>query len=105
LTQEEEEVITISKKEQKAAAQAVLKAAKATKAKEEREEHKRKSGNDNDDRRSKKVKFGDMNQSKSYKASMKDLKKVNPKAILEKAPEKSILLKKQDKDKKRKNRH
>lgn len=100
LTEEEEEVITISKKEQKAAAQAVLKAAKTVKAKEEHQ-HKKKS---EDSKRSKKVKFGDMNQSKSYKASMKDLKKVNPKAILEKTPEKSILLKK-DKDKKRKSRH
>jgi hypothetical protein len=100
LTEEEEEVITISKKEQKAAAQAVLKAAKTIKAKEEHQ-HKKKS---EDSKRSKKVKFGDMNQSKSYKASMKDLKKVNPKAILEKTPEKSILLKK-DKDKKRKSRH
>ena len=97
LTEEEEEIITISKKEQKAAARAVMKAAKATKAKASR---KVVSSVDNP---SKKVKFGKMNQSKSFKASMTDLKKVDAHAILVKTPEKSILLKKQmQKKKKRK---
>ncbi len=96
LTQEEEEIITISKKEQKAAAKAVTKAAKvAAKAKTtpKTPEKGEESG--------KRVKFKTMNSSKSYKASIKDLKKVNPKTILEKTPEKSILLKR-DKRKRKK---
>ena len=74
-----------------------MKAAKATKAKAS------KKVVSSDDTPSKKVKFGKMNQSKSFKASMKDLKKVDAHAILVKTPEKSILLKKQmQKKKKRK---
>jgi hypothetical protein len=103
LTDEEEEIITISKKEQKAATKAIARAAakadKAAKAKAEA-----KAEEDRQSEGSKKVKFGKMNQSKSYKASMKDLKKINAKEILEKTPDKSILLKKQPK-KKRKSQH
>ncbi len=97
LTKEEEEIITISKKEQKAAAKAVAKAAKvAAKTKKTSKTHEK------GEESGKRVKFKTMNSSKSYKASIKDLKKVNPKTILEKTPEKSILLKK-DKKKRRKN--
>mmetsp|Transcript_11403 Transcript_11403/g.16631 ORF Transcript_11403/g.16631 Transcript_11403/m.16631 type:complete len:128 (-) Transcript_11403:75-458(-) len=100
LSAEEEQIITISKKEQKAAAKAVSKAVKAA-AKAEAAEKV-----DEDDAStissSKKVKFRKMNTAKSYKASMKDLKKVNPKITLEKTPEKGILLSKRA-QKKRKN--
>jgi len=89
LSQEEEEIISISMKEQKAAAKAVMKAAKAAKAKADR-----KAEREAEAASSKRVKFGKTNQSKSYKASMKDLKKVDAKAILVKTPEKSILLRK-----------
>ncbi|GFH58952.1 hypothetical protein CTEN210_15428 [Chaetoceros tenuissimus] len=92
LTEEEEEIITISMAEQKAAAEAVTKAAKASK----------KKAAEKNESSSKKVKFGKMNQSKSYKASMKDLKKVDPAEILSKTPEKSILLKKIDTSEKKK---
>jgi ribosomal RNA-processing protein 1 len=94
LSQEEEEIISISMKEQKAAAKAVMKAAKAAKAKLVRKVEPPSS--------SKRVQFGKMNQSKSYKASMKDLKKIDAKAILVKTPEKSILHKKSTRDGKKK---
>jgi hypothetical protein len=84
LTKEEEEIITISMQDQKAAAKAVTKAVKAAKEKSVKKAESASS--------SKRVKFGKMNQSKSYNASMKDLKKVDPKAILVKTPEKSILM-------------
>lgn len=84
LSKEEEEIITISMHDQKAAAKAVTKAVKAAKEKSVKKAESASS--------SKRVKFGKMNQSKSYNASMKDLKKVDPKAILVKTPEKSILM-------------
>jgi len=93
LSKEEEEIITISMQDQKAAAKAVTKAAKAAKVKSAKKAESASS--------SKRVKFGKMNQSKSYKASMKDLKKVDPKAILVKTPEKSILLKKKNSEEKK----
>lgn len=95
LSKEEEEIITISMQDQKAAAKAVTKAVKAAKEKSVKKAESASS--------SKRVKFGKMNQSKSYKASMKDLKKVDPKAILVKTPEKSILMtkKKSSEEKKR----
>ena len=102
LTEEEEEIITISKKEQKAAGKAATRAAaKAEKASKAKAAAAAEEESSNEG--SKKVKFGKTNQSKSYKASMKDMKKIDAKSILNKTPEKSILLKKQPK-KKRKSR-
>uniref|UniRef100_A0A6S8W4W6 Uncharacterized protein n=1 Tax=Chaetoceros debilis TaxID=122233 RepID=A0A6S8W4W6_9STRA len=92
LSEEEEQIITITKKDQKAAAKAVARAARVAKAKAT-ESHDSDTGEEN----CKKVKFRSMNTSKSYKASMKDLKKVDTKIILEKTPEKGILLKKEKK--------
>lgn len=92
LSEEEEQIITISRKDQKTAAKAVARAAKAAKAKATESED-----SDKGEESGKKVKFRKMNTSKSYKASMKDLQKVDTKIILEKTPEKGILLKKEKK--------
>lgn len=89
----EEEIVTISLKEQRKAADAVMKAAK------DAQRSPTKNGSFPNRR---KVKFGKLNTSKSYKASMRALNKVDPKEILEKTPEKSILLKRKKLIKKRK---
>lgn len=90
--EENEEVITISSEEQKVAAKAV-KEAKAAKGEKKKTPTKKRSSNVVNDGTpsSKKVKFGKVNKSKSWKASMKDLKKLNPKATLKPTPEKGIL--------------
>ncbi len=87
------DTIMISVEEQKAAAKAVslkqdendkrVSKQKSDTSKEKHIPHKK----------AKKVKFDKVNKSKSYKASMKDLKNLDPKATLSRTPEKSILLK------------
>lgn len=82
----EEDIILISKKEQVAAVKATAKAIKSVQTKSNIRDNENSSN-------FKKVKFGSTNKSKSYKASMKDLQKVDATQTLLKTPEKSILLK------------
>ena len=95
--EEEDEVITISSAEQKKAEVAAKKAEKKKSKKRNTTSSSSSdetSGNGNDDttKSNKKVKFYKMNKSKSFKASMRDLEKVDAKATLERTPEKSILM-------------
>jgi len=93
---EKEDIITISVNEQNEAASAATKA-KAVAAKKLELSSIGKTSDvtvDANMETPKKVKFRKLNTSKSYKASMKDLKKIDHKA--ERTPEKSILLKKID---------
>ena len=90
-----DEVITISSEEQKVAAKAATKAEKKAKTTKKRVKSTHSDTSEDDGNipsSAKKVKFGKVNRSKSWKASMKDLKKLDPKATLERTPEKSILL-------------
>jgi len=96
-------VITISSKEQKTAAKATAKAEKKAK-KAQKTAAKKASDNDSSPSSAKKVKFGKFNISKSYKASMQDLKKIDAKAILERTPSQGILRSKQRKAQKKKNK-
>jgi len=91
LSKEEEDIIVISTKEQKAAEKAIKKALKSceTKATKSKDEVDLESSGSK-----KTVKFGNTNKSKSYKASIKDLKRIDANQTLLKTPEKSILLKK-----------
>ena len=75
-------VVTISSKAQKAAANLARKSKK-------QKQTKRLANSATSDR---KVKFGKLNRSKSFKASMKGLENIDAKATLGKLPEKSILL-------------
>jgi hypothetical protein len=88
--EEKEDTIVISYKEQKAAEKAMKKAKKSSerKASKSRDEVHLKT------EFKKTVKFGITNKSKSYKASIKDLKRIDANQTLLKTPEKSILLKK-----------
>ena len=88
--EEEEDTIVISYKEQKAAERAMKKAKRSSerKASKSRDEVHLKT------ELKKTVKFGTTNKSKSYKASIKDLKRIDANQTLLKTPEKSILLKK-----------
>merc|ERR1711957_606262 len=84
-------------KEAEAKAKKAEAKAKEAEAKEVAAARKKKdedTDNNNTMETPKKVKFTKLNTSKSYKASMKDLKKIDHKA--ERTPEKSILLKKID---------
>eukprot|EP00555_Chaetoceros_dichaeta_P008438 CAMPEP_0198258474 /NCGR_PEP_ID=MMETSP1447-20131203/7885_1 /TAXON_ID=420782 /ORGANISM="Chaetoceros dichaeta, Strain CCMP1751" /LENGTH=797 /DNA_ID=CAMNT_0043945599 /DNA_START=251 /DNA_END=2644 /DNA_ORIENTATION=+ len=98
LRDEKEDIITISVNEQNEAASAATKLKEAAAKKLDTSS----IGKTNDVtvdpnlETPKKVKFRKLNTSKSYKASMKDLKKIDHKA--ERTPEKSILLKKIDED-------
>jgi len=96
LPDEKEDIITISVNEQNEAAKAVTrsKAAEAKKLDTSSEGEINGAEVKAIMETPKKVKFRRMNTSKSYKASMKDLKKIDHKA--ERTPEKSILLKKID---------
>ena len=105
-TELEDETIIISTEQQKEAAavfakmEAKNKAAleKKAKKKNQTKDQKEQVENNNDDGEgTKRVKFGKMNMSKSYKASIKDLQKIDPQKILSLTPEKSILLKKKKK--------
>jgi hypothetical protein len=91
--EEGEDTIMISAEEQKAAA----KASSLKQDEKEKRELKQKSNISKEKRtphkKAKKVKFDKVNKSKSYKASMKDLKNLDTKATLSRTPEKSILLK------------
>lgn len=95
---EKEDVITITVDEQNEAVNAATKSelAEAKKDTRRRTPSKKKDeitvNNDTTLETPKKVKFRKLNMSKSYKASMKDLKKIDHKA--ERTPEKSILMKK-----------
>jgi hypothetical protein len=101
---DQDEVITISSKEQKAAAKAASKVEKKAKSPKKRASNAVSANDDTTQVSAKKVKFGKVNRSKSYKASMKDLENINAKAILERTPEKSILMpSKKKKSKKRSN--
>jgi len=91
-----EEIIVISRKEQKKAAKAVAKAEIANSQSVQSDNKPivaTKIALDDAHKNSgkKRVKFGIVNHSKSYKASMKDLEKLKPKATLEVAPKFSIL--------------
>lgn len=93
VSDEKEDVVTISVDEQKEAvnAAAELKVAE-TKSKDTLRKRKEEViANDAIMETPRKVKFRRMNMSKSYKASMKDLKKIDHKA--ERTPEKGILMK------------
>mmetsp|Transcript_3499 Transcript_3499/g.3318 ORF Transcript_3499/g.3318 Transcript_3499/m.3318 type:complete len:804 (-) Transcript_3499:144-2555(-) len=119
--EKEDEVITITKKEQKKAAKAAAKIAskqedafstpKSSSKKRRKKERSPPSVNphsmtDSDAVHSdidnskfvspndgnKKVKFGKVNYSKSYKASMRDLKTIEERVDLSRTPDKSILL-------------
>jgi len=91
---EEELSITISVDEQKEAIKAATEAKEAEFEEIATARKKKDEGTSSDAIMAtpKKVKFTKMNKSKSYKASMKDLKKIDHKA--ERTPEKSILMKK-----------
>jgi hypothetical protein len=88
--EEEEDIIVISYEQQKAAEKAIKKATKSS------EKHASKARNEGNLKTGvkKMVKFGNTNKSKSYKASIKDLKRIDANQTLLKTPEKSILLKK-----------
>lgn len=94
-----EEEITISVKDQ-AAAKAALKVKKAQKKKDEETtppSNKRKknsaSEKETEEERGKRVKFGDLNRARSWKASMKGLRTMDS-PVTDITPEKGILLKK-----------
>lgn len=103
--QESEDVITISVQDQKKAkkASALRKSKKAEKQSKQRHEDDNNDGPSTPpetpgDSRVKKVKFSRTNRAKSHNKSMKDLRKVDAKATLERTPEKSILLSKKRKE-------
>jgi hypothetical protein len=91
---EEEKVVTISIHEQKAAAKTANLSAKSEsvtvelKLSQKPGPEVRPTATESN---KKKVKFGKQNISKSYSASINDLRKINPKEILEKRPSESIL--------------
>jgi Nucleolar protein,Nop52 len=92
-----EEVITISKADQKAA-----RAAMNDKVETNSTSNKRRNEKIADpvlECAQKRVKFGDNNRARSYKASMDGLTKLVIKPILQKSPERSILLKTDNKNK------
>jgi hypothetical protein len=93
--EEIEEVITITKADQKAAQDAMNQKQIDTKnsTNNYNGHTKRQSDNNKDQRDSKRVKFGDNNRARSYKASMNGLNTIEIQPILQKSPDKSILLK------------
>ena len=93
----QEEVVTISKADQKAA-----RAAMNVKVETNVSSNKRRNDRINRPQiegSQKRVKFGDNNRARSYKASMDGLTKLVVKPILQKSPERSILLKTDNKNK------
>jgi hypothetical protein len=95
--EEKEEVITITKAEQK-----VAQAAMNEKVETQSNGNKRrndKTTESESEGSQKRVKFGNNNRARSYKASMDGLTKIDVKPILEKSPERSILLKSDNKNK------
>ena len=91
--QGDDKVITISIEDQKVRAKSAFTAAElqtatvTLKVSEKSQQHSEPKPELN----KKKVKFGKQNMSKSYTASLNDLRKINPKEILEKRPGESIL--------------
>lgn len=103
---DEEDVVTISLKDQKEAKKAFKEKAKPTSdeatkdakpsSDKKSKKKKRKSQGDGnkEDSGSRRVSFGEKNRARSWKASMKGLRDLNPKETISKTPEKSILQKK-----------
>ena len=99
LPKEKEEVIIISKADQKAARSAMDgKIATPSISKKRRTDPSTGNGADVEGE-TKRVKFGDSNRARSYQASMNGLTKLEVKPILQKSPERSILLKSGNKNK------
>ena len=89
---EDEDVVNISVKEQKKAAKASAKKSKATSEKKtKKKERKMSIEEQEEEERRKSVSFGAVNHSKSYKASMKDLKRRDLPSTAVMTPDKSIL--------------
>ena len=89
---EEEDVVNISVKEQKKAAKASAKKSKAkSEKKTKKKERKMSIEEQEEEERRKSVSFGAVNHSKSYKASMKDLKRRDLPSTAVMTPDKSIL--------------
>ena len=89
---EEDEVVNISVKEQKKAAKASAKKTKSNSEKKpKKKERKLSIEEQEEEERRKSVSFGAVNHSKSYKASMKDLKRRDLPSTAVMTPDKSIL--------------
>ena len=89
---EEDEVVNISVKEQKKAAKASAKKTKSnSEKKSKKKERKLSIEEQEEEERRKSVSFGAINHSKSYKASMKDLKRRDLPSTAVMTPDKSIL--------------
>lgn len=89
---EDEDVVNISVKEQKKAAKASAKKSKAkSEKKTKKKERKMSIEEQEEEERRKSVSFGAVNHSKSYKASMKDLKRRDLPSTAVMTPDKSIL--------------
>ena len=89
---EEEDVVNISVKEQKKAAKASAKKSLAkSEKKSKKKERKMSIEEQEEEERRKSVSFGAVNHSKSYKASMKDLKRRDLPSTAVMTPDKSIL--------------
>jgi len=91
---EEEDVVNISVKEQKKAAKASAKKTKVKSEKKSKKKERKMSIEEEEEERRKSVSFGTVNHSKSYKASMKDLKRRDLPSTAVMTPDKSILHKK-----------
>ena len=105
---DEEDVVTISLKDQKEAKKAIkeqgnprsdeatadLKPLSGKKSKKKRRKSEGDGGGEKEDTGSRRVSFGEKNRARSWKASMKGLRDLNPKETISKTPEKGILQKK-----------